>query len=234
LLLNVDIADSLRSDGFALVPGTGWQMSGPTAEAFYELRDAFNALPLDTYLPDHGRYRFRRYTAYEVPPSGDLHELPTRPYYQAPEHNALVGGIPREFAPLGPTLAGNAYLRALVQVGVQAVTEAVVAASQRWHVDVHLVRVVADGARFGKPSPEGPHRDGFDYVSIHLMDVAGVDQGGITEVLDHDGASVLRTRLAEPGDTIYLDDKRLQHDVSPIEASRYGRRDVILCSYRSQ
>ncbi|MEU5672171.1 2OG-Fe dioxygenase family protein [Micromonospora sp. NPDC047753] len=207
-------------------------MTEPTSAAFSELGDAFHALPLDEYLPDGGRYRFRRHAIFDVSSSGKIREMPERPYRQPAELNAFAGGIPRVFAPLGPALARNAYLRALLRVNMDQVTAVIPTAPERWQVDVHLVRIVSDGGRLGMPSPEGPHRDGFKFISIHLIGVTGVDSGGLTEVFDDRGTLVLRTRLFQPGDTIYLDDERFRHDASPIEAAGRGWRDVILCSYQ--
>ncbi|MFG1723193.1 2OG-Fe dioxygenase family protein [Micromonospora chalcea] len=232
LRLNINIHERLRRDGFALVPGIAWQMTEPTAAAFSELRDAFHALPLDRYLPDGGQYRFRRHTTYSASPPGEIHEMPARPYYQPAELNAFAGGIPRTFAPLGPALAHNPYLHALLHVNMGQVAAAVSPTPPQWQVDVHLVRIVSDRGTPGKPSPEGPHRDGFNHISIHLIGLTGVDSGGVTEVFDHSGAPVLRTRLTRPGDAIYLNDERFRHDVSPIDAAARGSRDVILCSYQ--
>ena len=45
--------------------------------------------------------------------------------------------------------------------------------SPRWYVEAHPFRIdTSDG--IGRPTPEGAHRDGVDYVVVILVDRVGV------------------------------------------------------------
>jgi hypothetical protein len=185
-------------------------------------------LPQDCYLPDGGTYRYRRYTAFRVS-SAAVAVQPHRPYFQPVEVNRVAGGIAREFAPLDPAQQGNPFLHGLLRLNVDQLPGG---AAGTWQVDVHLVRVVARPGKAGRPSPEGVHRDGFDYISIHLLGLGGPAAGGASVVVRPDGTPVTQTRLAHRLDSLYLDDRALRHDVTPlVTTGGRAHRDVLLMSF---
>jgi hypothetical protein len=223
----------LTSNGYVLVRATDFILSKPVSSALRALRAEYAGLPVDRYLPDGGAYRFRRYGAFRVSvPSGNVWPKSSRPYLQAVEVNAFVGGVVREFAPLDHKMRTNRFLTTLLHFNAACLLPS---GTGSWHVDVHLVRVVARRDLPGKPAPEGIHRDGFDFVSIHLMDSQGVMSGGEIRVIDPNGTVLERACLVQPLDSIYIDDRTLRHDVTPIEAAAdRGHRDVLLMSYQPE
>jgi hypothetical protein len=85
----------------------------------------------------------------------------------------------------------------------------------------------------GRPSPEGVHRDGFPFISIHLIGLRDVRVGGVTHLVRPSGEPVATHRISQPLDSVYLDDAALLHVVTPIVAGTgVAHRDVLLMSYR--
>lgn len=100
-----------------------------------------------------------------------------------------------------------------------------------WNIEVHFVRVTGDPDEAGLPSPEGPHRDGFDYIALHHMKRDNVC-GGVTTIYGREGEFLEEFEMRHTLDTLYAQDDRILHDVSPVHGARgRGYRDVLLTSY---
>lgn len=137
----------------------------------------------------------------------------------------------RWFDPVEPAAVANPFLTALVAFNASVLPGA---PPTGWMVDVHLVRVVAAAGEVGRPSPEGVHRDGYDYVSLHAVarhDVAGAE----SLVCDERDVPVERALLVEALDSLYVDDIRLRHAATPFTPAtgRRAWRDTLLMSYRA-
>jgi hypothetical protein len=96
-------------------------------------------------------------------------------------------------------------------------------------VGLHLIRVLADSGRGVAPAPEGRHSDGHAWIAMHL--IGRHDCTGGTSSVYRPGEDVpfLVTTMQEPLDTVIVDDRRVEHEVSPIRAAGPGgRRDILL------
>jgi hypothetical protein len=93
------------------------------------------------------------------------------------------------------------------------------------------MRIVGLPEQAGEPSPEGIHRDGFDYVSLHLINRTNLD-GGQSIVVSDDLMIAAAPMLTKPLDTLVLDDRRFLHAALPFFVpAGIGFRDMMLCSY---
>ena len=107
--------------------------------------------------------------------------------------------------------------------------------AQPWYVEAHQFRIdTTDG--IGRPTPEGAHRDGVDFVMVALIDRAGV-KGGETRVFDADGPTGIRFTMTEPWTALVLDDERVIHETTPIQpvdpAFPGGHRDTLVLTFRA-
>lgn len=211
-----------------------WLLDGPEtlamikqAEDLAALAAQWDDLPPDPYLTEANPFRFRRHAkAVFDADTDEVLILPPSDYLQATENNLLFGGVPRRFAPVEWTPAAERMLTSLIRASVAEVLQL----AGRTVVNLHQVRIVGGPQIAGTPVPEGRHRDGFDFISIHLIG-RDVDGGGETSLLSDDGRTVITT-LSEPMDSVYVDDRRFSHDTTPITgAGRTVRRDVLLMSY---
>ena len=104
--------------------------------------------------------------------------------------------------------------------------------AQPWYVEAHQFRIdTTDG--IGRPTPEGAHRDGVDFVAVLLIDRSGI-KGGETRVFDAEGPSGLRFTMQQPWTTLLLDDARVIHESTPIQPlAAGGHRDTLVLTYRA-
>jgi len=105
---------------------------------------------------------------------------------------------------------------------------------QPWFVEAHQFRIdTTDG--IGRPTPEGAHRDGVDFVVVALVDRSGV-KGGETRVFDAGGPTGIRFTMSEPWTLLMLDDARVIHETTPIQPLQTdcldGHRDTLVLTFR--
>ena len=189
---------------------------------------SWNDLPLDEYMADGGHYRRRRHAVFAAE-AGALSRQPHQPHYQSLRDNPLNGGVARWFAPVRDHIARGPILRSAIRV-LTTIADRRRQATCRWRVEVHQFRIEARAGEAGLPTPEGMHRDGVDFVLAMLVARRNVAHG-VSAISDSDGTLLVRVRLAEPFDTMLLDDARVRHGVSPIEAldpARPAFRDVLV------
>jgi hypothetical protein len=194
---------------------------------------SWNDLELDRYMADGGRYRRRRHAVYAADAGGRIVRAPHQPHYQSRDYNALNGGIARWFEPIDAAIGEGATMRSILSTS-RALFERL-AGAQGWHVEVHQFRIEARAGEAGRPTPEGIHRDGVDYVLVLLIDRQNI-VSGTTTVHRLSGEELGAFTLTEPLDAALLDDSRVAHGVTPIEPVDPGRpayRDVLVVTWRS-
>lgn len=223
--------DTLAAQGFVrLSPRASARLCGVDAAGFPDLARHWDGLPPDAHLRDGGSYRFRRHASLVLDDTGSrIARRVQRPHWQPTDYNALHGGVERDFAPiLDATLADPAFLGVVLGLGR---TCAAVAGHPLPFVEVHQFRIdTAEG--IGRPTPEGAHRDGVDFVAVVLVGRQAV-RGGETRVFEADGPAGLRFTMAEPGTTLLLDDARMIHETTPLQPDgSAGHRDTLVLTWR--
>jgi hypothetical protein len=102
-----------------------------------------------------------------------------------------------------------------------------------WHVEAHQFRIET-GAETGRPTPEGMHRDGVDWVMVVLVRRENVTSGE-TIVADTTLRPLGSFTLTDPMDAAFTDDDRVYHGVTPIEridVQRPAWREVLVVTFR--
>lgn len=223
----------LRARGFAaLDPDAFLELVGARAGELAPLVASWSDLPPDPHLRDGGRYRRRRHASFVVT-GGEVALAPHRPHWQPVEYNALHGGFERLFAPISDEVTrAPAWSRMLVALARPCSS---LTGAERWFVEAHQFRIdTTDG--IGRPTPEGAHRDGVDFVFVTLVERVGV-KGGETRVFDADGPRGIRFTMTEPFTTLVLDDARKLHETTPIQPldadARDGHRDTLVLTFRA-
>jgi hypothetical protein len=198
------------------------------------LRESWLQLPRDQYLRDGGRYRFRRHSCFvqEMVPAAKQPHLslqPQRPHWQPTDYNALHGGMQRWFEPVDSAVtSATAWVKLIGGLGD---IFARVAAVDRWYIEAHQFRIdTAEG--IGRPTPEGAHRDGVDFVAVVLVNRHEV-RGGETRVFEAQGTAGVRFTMSDPWTTLLLNDERVIHETTPILPDGLnGYRDTLVITYR--
>ena len=222
--------DALRARGHAVLGAAGLrELLGTGAAALDALRPSWAELPPDTHLRDGGRYRRRRHASFVVE-SDDVTQAPHRAHWQPLEYNALHGGLERWFEPMrAEVIAQPVWSRLLAVLSAHCTA---LRGAQPWYVEAHQFRIdTTDG--IGRPTPEGAHRDGVDFVAVLLIDRHGI-KGGETRVFEADGPAGLRFTMSEAWTTLLLDDARVIHESTPIQPLEAdGHRDTLVLTFRS-
>ena len=161
--------------------------------------------------------------------AASLQLVPHRAHWQPTEYNALHGGMERWFDPMTP----KSCRRRCGAVSLSGMAELFGRARpvQRWHIEAHQFRIdTAEG--IGRPTPEGAHRDGVDYVAVILVNRLNV-RGGETRVFEAEGTSGVRFTMSAPWTALLLDDAKVIHETTPIqEDGAGGVRDTLVLTFR--
>lgn len=221
---------ALRDDGYVVVSAqTVAQFSHVDLSSIQELAKFWEDLPRDPYLKDGGRYRFRRHASYQI--KGDeLTLVPHRAHWQSLDYNALHGGIERWFEPIKDELLSNTAWKSVL-LGLAHILNGLKPVTT-WFVEAHQFRIdTTDG--IGRPTPEGAHRDGVDFVAVFLLDRSAI-KGGETRIFQASGSAGLRFTLTQPWSLLLMNDQRMIHESTPIQPiADYGYRDTLVLTYRS-
>lgn len=225
-LLNATLADQ----GFAVLGAASvCALAGVPLQDLQALASSWDDLPPDRYLKDGGRYRRRRHASFEVTPER-VAAVPHRAHWQPLSYNALHGGMQRWFEPVAQAVVQQAawsqLLRWMAKVASQAQGD------QTWYAEAHQFRIdTTDG--IGRPTPEGAHRDGVNWVAVFLVNRQGI-KGGETRVFDMDSPRGQRFTLTEPWSLLLLDDSRVIHETTPIQPEQAGGwRDTLVITLRA-
>jgi hypothetical protein len=225
-----ELIHSLRNDGFAVISAEDVaKIAGVRLDQLLILNQFWDDLPRDLYLKDGGRYRSRRHASYEIK-SGALTMAPHRAHWQSVNYNALHGGIERWFEPAQTQLTSNSAWQSLLLGLAQALNGAKPVTT--WFVEAHQFRIdTTDG--IGRPTPEGAHRDGVDFVAVFLLNRVGI-KGGETRIFEAGGSAGLRFTLTEPWSLLLMNDERMIHESTPIQPiGPFGYRDTLVLTFRS-
>lgn len=231
---------ALRQDGLSLLyPDeltAALQLSKPAwRQDWNALGESWNRLPPDAHLKDGGRYRKRRHACFvQDMAGGSLTQTPHRAHWQPTDYNALHGGFERWFDPIEPTVAhAPAWTDLLTAFGELFTRVQPVA---HWYIEAHQFRIDTAGG-VGRPTPEGAHRDGVNFVVVLLVARHSV-KGGETRVFDANGPHGVRFVMQQPLTTLLLDDARVIHETTPIlpadeHQAQSGFRDTLVLTYRA-
>jgi hypothetical protein len=224
------VINTLRSQGYALLsPSSVATLIDRDLAELDTLQPSWNELALDKYLKDGGQYRRRRHSSFVVNGS-EVTQVPHRAHWQPTEYNALHGGMKRLFEPMAAaTVSQPIWSRLVATVGDIC---SAIKGPQPWYVEAHQFRIDTAGG-IGRPTPEGAHRDGVDFVAILFVGRVNV-KGGETRVFEADGPNGQRFTLTEPWTLLLLDDERVIHETTPIQPTdSAGHRDTLVLTYRA-
>jgi len=228
------IEPALKAKGFAVRSGAAMRARlGAAWSGWAEFAASWNDLGEDRHMADGGRYRRRRYAVFDVTGSGIV-RAPHQPHYQAKTYNRLNGGLDRWFDPVTPEIGDHPIIQALIRE-LARIFAGLVPGDGRtgWHVELHQFRIEANEDAVGRPTPEGVHRDGVDGAFVMLVHRRNVSSG-VTQIFDTHGASLGEFTLGDAGDSVFLDDARVFHGVTPIapvDPAKPAIRDVLVITF---
>ena len=205
----------------------------PLLTAWRVFRESWGQLGADNYMGDGGKYRKRRHAIYSANALGtQLHREPNQPHYQSLDYNHLNGGIARHYLPIENDTAANPVFVRLMTLCCSIFGQ--LRPDSHWHIEAHQFRIEAVGLSDAKPTPEGIHRDGVDFVLMLMVRRQNIVNGE-TGIYSRDGIRLDHFTLADEWDAAIVDDQMVQHGVTPIiqlDTNVPGIRDVLVITFR--
>jgi len=104
-----------------------------------------------------------------------------------------------------------------------------------WHIELHQFRIEASGGLAGKPTPEGIHRDGVDFVLVVMVKRQNISSG-TTTMHDLEQRKLDSFTLTAPLDSAIVNDRRCMHGVTPVQqvdVNLPAYRDVLVVTFRN-
>ncbi len=234
-----DLVEGLKRDAFLFVGAADVKQLLSTLAAVpvgddQSFLDSWHNLERDQYMADGGKYRKRRHATYAIQNPGEPARLmPYQPHYQTVDYNPLNGGVARYFAPILDDLHQSPTLAALLALGDQVFSQ--LGGNAQWHIELHQFRIEARDGKSGKPTPEGVHRDGVDFVIVVMIKRVNIDSGATT-IFNLENELVGEFTLLEPFDMVMVNDRLLYHGVTPItpiDAAAEAYRDVLVITFKA-
>lgn len=183
---------------------------------------------LDDTLHDHHfgkEYRHRSMSRFEVTSNEKgFRQLEAMPLYQSNAINPIenYGGKYRDYMDLPQALLESKAFEDIVRTWLATLPE------QCERFSVHHIRTRAPGA----PTPEGRHRDGYQYVGIGVLQRDGIaSDSAVTKVWDKESDALIFKQILEEGDIVVFDDRRHLHETTDVQTANYakaGVRDVLI------
>jgi len=226
------MAQKMRADGFAFEDArTILEQVGSSSE-WVRFSDAWERLPLDRYLREGHHFRRRRYGRFRSSIHGGVVPRSHGPYYQTQETNRYAGGICRHYSEIEQEVWRSRIFRNLVRLDTAVVSRAL-SHFDAWNVDIHMFRIESEDDKAAPPTPEGVHRDGNAAFAVHMVNYQC--RGGVT-TLFRGTMAVQSKAMIDRAETLFVDDRRMMHDVSEIRAADgqpKGVRDVMIVDFYS-
>lgn len=232
-----EVLAAMAQEGFAFVRGDATRgilaPFGTTAD-WAAFAASWDTLDVDPYMADGGRYRRRRHAVFSAARTGAIRRDAHQPHYQSTDYNPLHGGIERWFEPiadavaLGPTLSG-------ILACCRSLFGTLAPDTLGWRIETHQFRIEARAQEVGRPTPEGLHRDGVNYVLVLLVSRVNI-ASGVTGIHGSDGRPLGSFTLTDPFDAAFVDDRRVAHGttpVEPIDPALPAHRDVLVVTFKN-
>ncbi len=226
----------LAQAGYALVAAEAMHpaltAAGPLTD-WGDFAASWDALDLDTYMADGGRYRRRRHAVFAATADGAIRRQAHQAHYQTLDYNTLNGGIARWFSPITDVIGDGPSMTTILRF-CHRLFGGLAPAVRAWHIETHQFRIEARPGEAGQPTPEGLHRDGVDYVLVLLIGRQNI-ASGTTTIHDLEKRLLGSFILTHPFDAALVDDARVYHGVTPVQPlnpTLPAHRDVLVVTFR--
>ncbi|WP_338804390.1 2OG-Fe dioxygenase family protein [Xenorhabdus griffiniae] len=196
---------------------------------------SWDKLELDKYMGDGGQYRRRRYSTLSSDvTSREVRLEPHQPHFQTKHYNNLNGDIERHYEPIKDEIIKSKIMKSIFHLSHDLFTE--LSPKGNWHIETHQFRIEVTDNQIGKPTPEGIHRDGVDYVLMLCINRINCI-GGESTIYDKNKNKLISFTMKNAFEMVMLNDKELFHGVSPIfriDKEKKAVRDMLVITFRKK
>jgi hypothetical protein len=228
------VKTEIIENGFSLKRRPFFEFGENANTSFSQLAQCWNHLGEDPYFGAKGHcYRVRKYSDFFfTPTTGALQRCDHVAYYQSEKMNQYVGGKVRHFADVDASVYENPFFLNLVQKDFISFPIDAEYYNQRWICQIHMIRIVVGANEETAVTPEGIHSDGYPFASVHFIGKSKHLSGGESWVYTWEEKPIISATFEEPMDTLFLEDRRMKHYVTPLKAKdKEGHRDILAVSF---
>lgn len=198
----------------------------------HEFIQSWNSLCIDKYMNDKGTYRKRKHATFSVQ-DGAMVKNAYQPHFQTLDYNVLNGGVERFYTEIDESTISNPVFLNLAAFAWGCFDPE---RQKRWFVEAHQFRIESNSHTSGKPTPEGLHRDGVDYLLMAMIKRQNIS-GGQTTIYDLDKKPLASFQLEKFLDLALVNDHLVFHGVSEIcpegvDLSEPSFRDVLVLTFK--
>ncbi|MDX2085603.1 MAG: 2OG-Fe dioxygenase family protein [Candidatus Melainabacteria bacterium] len=231
----LNLPDAITRQGYVLVPRKHLALNGLEI-SLAALSQSWNCLAPDPMFDAKDGVRLRRYGRIQADMSNRvLAVLSHQLFNQSKTLNTKYGGYDRSFAPMEPELLENVFFRQLIWFNLAYLPLSEAERQVPWEVGVHQIRMVTSRQQPANATPEGPHQDGFRYVTQHLIAMHHLTGGESRLYLDKTLPPVVVAPFESPMDSRLLDDTRVFHDAAGVQVLpgfEQGIRDMLILTFQ--
>jgi hypothetical protein len=224
--------DRLAADlkrGYAFIPGAGLVLGESARTPLKSFQALMNDAPPDPYEPHGNRSRYHCQLILD-PATRLLHERKGVGYWRASHLGYEYSGEERRFAPVPSAIVSSPLFSDLVWFWFDLLPQTLFPPLALALVEVHLMRT-----RPGPVIVNRFHKDGEPFFVLSLLGRENVENAITQLARDSEGHDVVdRFDLAEPLDSVLVDDRAVYHNVTPflaVENSRPAYRDILNLGY---
>ncbi|WP_137938243.1 2OG-Fe dioxygenase family protein [Chitinivorax sp. B] len=229
-----DGQESLQANGFQIIKHNEWLIPSSVIRHWQALARTWDDLPVDPYMQGGATFRQRRFGRFVLDEAtGSLQRSENNTFFQGKNINTYAGGINRVFEPMHDLTYRNRFLQYVIDTSLDHLRQTFSVTSRRWDITVHQFRILASSQQSGLPTPEGIHRDGHKFISMHLIAREAV-MGGVSKIYSNDKREIAEVTLEKPMDSILMADEVVMHAVTPVlpvSPEKAGYRDVMVIDY---
>jgi hypothetical protein len=220
--------------GYSFVKAADWVVHQSVSRYWSGFADSWNHLDKDNYMQNGATFRERRFGHFIYhEENGRIQPTGRTSFYQSKNINNYAGGVDRIFTPLKNIVYYNRFLHHIIESSLEQFRLTFGIKSKMWDVTLHQFRILASNHTGSKPTPEGIHRDGHKFVSMHLIRRENIE-GGISKLYNNNLELIKERTLVEPMDSLLIADEILMHDVTsirPVDPTRPAYRDMLIIDY---
>ncbi|WP_353215889.1 2OG-Fe dioxygenase family protein [Salinisphaera hydrothermalis] len=202
---------------------------------WHDFAASWNDMPVDGHMADGGIYRRRRHATLAAnADSAEWWVKAHQPHYQERDFNSLNGGVARHYEPVRQGILQGPSLSSIVGLGCRVFSR--LAPYYPWHIELHQFCIESNAEFVGKPTPEGVHRDGVNFVIMAMVSHSNM-AGAESTIYDLDQHPLTSFTLNAPLDVAMVNDEQVFHGVSPIsprDPTTPAVRDVLVATFRKQ
>ncbi len=156
-------------------------------------------------------------------------------FFQSYEINSYAGGIERKLPKISDAISSNVILHRIINNTLNAFLIYKNKESKVWDVFVHQFRIESKKGIQGNPTPEGIHKDGHTFISMHMISRHNIE-GGTSYIYDENRKKIKEIVLKGILESILLDDMEMYHSASAISSinDEVGFRDLMVIDYKER